>query len=72
VSHNPWHCDCQLAWLTNLLRTTTPIDEEDDPAACSSPDYLAGHSLLHLNALAIGCSKLFCFATDYQASMSDA
>ncbi|ELU17058.1 hypothetical protein CAPTEDRAFT_227766 [Capitella teleta] len=54
VSNNPWHCNCDLAWLTNVVREVLPFDDEEI-ATCLSPDHLASRPLQNLSALRIGC-----------------
>ncbi|KAF4526848.1 hypothetical protein B566_EDAN015653 [Ephemera danica] len=43
---NPWHCDCQLAWLQLVLRLGLGNVELADAPTCASPDSERGKLLI--------------------------
>ncbi|KAK2165561.1 hypothetical protein LSH36_48g01002 [Paralvinella palmiformis] len=58
---NPWHCDCDLIWLTQWLKQKQKQNWDRQPTlVCHQPSNLLGHSLLNDTIV----SSMVCEAPD--------
>lgn len=57
LGENPWHCDCEMAWLLDLKDSNTTNILFDDLMRCNSPDNLKDLPMNRLTRRYIGCTS---------------